>query len=52
MKATETLGHVYAYMRMRMHALNLCAHARVPENMKVKLLCIKAEVWNESHIIW
>ena len=32
-KATETLGHVYAYMRMRTHAQALRTHARVLETM-------------------
>jgi len=39
-----TLGHAYAYTRMCMHVLNLRAYARVPENMKGKFFCIKAEV--------
>ena len=26
--------------------------ARVPESYKRQVFCIKAEVWNESHIVW
>ena len=37
---------------MRMHVPDLRAHARVPKTMKDKFFCIKAKVWNESHIVW
>ena len=58
MKATKTLGlrtHTCVYVRR--FNVCVCIHgpmyaAKVPEAMKGKFFCIKAEVWNESHIVW
>ena len=51
MKATATLGHAYAYMRMCTHDPDLCTHAyaytgmcmhaRVPKTMKGKFSTLK-----------
>ena len=61
LKTTETLGHAYAYTRMRMHAQALRMHAyayigmhmhvKVPETMKDKFFCIIDGFWNKSHIV-
>ena len=48
--------HIHAYAhtcsKAATHVSCVHTHARVPKTMKGKFFCIKAEVWNDSHIYW
>ena len=57
-KAMKTLGlHMHTRICVRRLDVYVCIHgpvcaARVSKTMKNKFFCIKANVWNECHIVW